>query len=606
MANQKIVTDEALSAFASDVKAEIANVSSPLAYKGTLGTGGTISTLPAASASNKGFAYVVITAGTYQGVVCAVSDVIASNGTAWDKIPQANSAETLPITTGSAVNTKEYIDDKTTFVKSASGSLVHITDGADNIPVKSLVSEIVAVQSGSGTPSPSNPRAISGFDNGVVSVIGKNWFDFEGWLNSNSIAYTKVGDSITFAPDSRLFTNPYVFSDRDINVSASVTNFTFNGTNLRLDFLNENNELQKAIVAGSLVRNNLNACKVRLNWSTIGTSVTIDKPMINLGTTVETYEAYNGNTYTFAFGQTVYGGHFDNKGNLVATHSIVDLSSLGWVYQSGNTRFYVDAPADLKRPASNNDVINGVCSHYIIADYQTYTDKQLCVSVSGSMFVKNSDYTDATAFINSLTGAYLVYELATPITLAITSQDIPTLLGENNFYSNCGDVEVDYYTDKAGVTLGFVNAEIGKKNGTNIPIEENSQDSIKDYVDNEVSSINLNSLPDTDITNVSAGQVLSFDGDNWVNNNQIVVKYEEKDITFDSSGEGTLYYANGYILGLKDIPSDSLYIGYITYMAGTKTMVKGFNRSVTSFDSTAIANTTRRIGIYYLDYITTQ
>jgi hypothetical protein len=59
-------------------------------------------------------------------------------------------------------------------VKSASGSIVHITDGADNIPVKSLVSEIVAVESGSGEKSPTNPYTISGFDSGIVTVCGKN------------------------------------------------------------------------------------------------------------------------------------------------------------------------------------------------------------------------------------------------------------------------------------------------------------------------------------------------------------------------------------------------------------------------------------------------
>lgn len=66
--------------------------------------------------------------------------------------------------------------------------------------------------------------------------------------------------------------------------------------------------------------------------------------------------------------------------------------------------------------------------------------------------------------------------------------EVKTLLGENNIYSNCGDVEVTYYTNKANDILEFVDSEIGKKNGTNIPIEENSQDSIKTYVDDEILS----------------------------------------------------------------------------------------------------------------------
>ena len=50
----------------------------------------------------------------------------------------------------------------------ASGSVASFNDGGDNIPVKSLVAEIVASQAGSGTPSPDNPRAISGYTDVVI------------------------------------------------------------------------------------------------------------------------------------------------------------------------------------------------------------------------------------------------------------------------------------------------------------------------------------------------------------------------------------------------------------------------------------------------------
>lgn len=52
--------------------------------------------------------------------------------------------------------------------ETASGSVALFADGGDNIPVKSLAAEIVASQSGSGTPSPSNPRAISGYTDVVI------------------------------------------------------------------------------------------------------------------------------------------------------------------------------------------------------------------------------------------------------------------------------------------------------------------------------------------------------------------------------------------------------------------------------------------------------
>ena len=62
----------------------------PMIFKGSLGTGGTITTLPTASADNKGFTYKVITAGTYQGVAAEVGDTLISDGTAWVLIPSGD------------------------------------------------------------------------------------------------------------------------------------------------------------------------------------------------------------------------------------------------------------------------------------------------------------------------------------------------------------------------------------------------------------------------------------------------------------------------------------------------------------------------------------
>lgn len=55
----------------------------PMIYKGTLGTGGTITTLPTASSDNKGFTYKVITAGTYDSKTAIVGDMFISDGSTW-------------------------------------------------------------------------------------------------------------------------------------------------------------------------------------------------------------------------------------------------------------------------------------------------------------------------------------------------------------------------------------------------------------------------------------------------------------------------------------------------------------------------------------------
>lgn len=248
-------------------------------------------------------------------------------------------ATELPISPTDPTNTKLYIDTKTTLVKSASGDLITISDGGDNIPMKSLASEIVAVESGSGTKSPTNPYTISGFSSGVITVTDN--------------------DQIT-------------------------------------------------------------------------------------------------NTYTFTFGQTVYGGHFDNKGNLVVTHSIVDLGDLSYTY--GRTGIFYAVLSDKENSKDNK----GLCSCYPIASEnatnittaQTILNSDLmaCLSKNTSspyIYIRNDSYTDADLFKTAMTGQKLVYELATPITLSITSQAIPTLSGVNNIFSNCGDLDIEYFTSSA-------------------------------------------------------------------------------------------------------------------------------------------------------------
>lgn len=61
------------------------------------------------------------------------------------------------------------IQNQLVISKSASGSAVTFTDGA-NAPLLFCQADIVAVQSGSGDPSPTNPRPISGFTGCNVTV----------------------------------------------------------------------------------------------------------------------------------------------------------------------------------------------------------------------------------------------------------------------------------------------------------------------------------------------------------------------------------------------------------------------------------------------------
>ena len=57
-------------------RSSISNLPKYMNFKGTLGTGGTITSLPAANSAVVGHVYSVITAGTYAGIVTKKGDML--------------------------------------------------------------------------------------------------------------------------------------------------------------------------------------------------------------------------------------------------------------------------------------------------------------------------------------------------------------------------------------------------------------------------------------------------------------------------------------------------------------------------------------------------
>lgn len=71
----------------------IAGLPTPMQFKGTLGTNGTITTLPSASSSNEGYTYKVVTAGTYASQSADVGDIFISTGSFWTLVPSGDDVE---------------------------------------------------------------------------------------------------------------------------------------------------------------------------------------------------------------------------------------------------------------------------------------------------------------------------------------------------------------------------------------------------------------------------------------------------------------------------------------------------------------------------------
>ena len=71
------------------------------------------------------------------------------------------------------------------------------------------------------------------------------------------------------------------------------------------------------------------------------------------------------------------------------------------------------------------------------------------------LFIRDDNYTDATLFTSVVTGQKLVYELATPITIQLTPNQIALLQGSNYLSTNCQNLKLTYRTGQMA-TLGDV------------------------------------------------------------------------------------------------------------------------------------------------------
>ena len=154
----------------------------------------------------------------------------------------------------------------------------------------------------------------------------------------------------------------------------------------------------------------------------------------------------------------IFGGYVDLiSGKLVVDKAMVDLGSLEWVYQASGTLvapyMYVTVKnLGIKRlGAFGTTVHNIICSKYTTVARNTtaFVDKTICADGDAyavtQIQIKDSSYTNATTFKSAMNGVQLVYELATPQTYQLTPQQVNTLVGTNNVWSEQGNIELSYH-----------------------------------------------------------------------------------------------------------------------------------------------------------------
>ena len=140
----------------------------------------------------------------------------------------------------------------------------------------------------------------------------------------------------------------------------------------------------------------------------------------------------------------IFGGYVDLiSGKLVVDKKYVLGDTLDWAYVRSGAYFY--ATTSDKEKGYNNIT----CNIYATAQQAGVANLQNNQIVGGmndtAVYVKDNRYTNARTFKQAMSGTGILYELATPQTYQLTPQQVNTLVGTNNVWSEQGNIELSYH-----------------------------------------------------------------------------------------------------------------------------------------------------------------
>ena len=333
-------------------------------------------------------------------------------------------------------------------------------------PYQSVLVNVLAT-GGNGTPD--NP--INGYTEANITRCGVNLFQTtatsksEAGVDWNVNADGTINVSGTANGYTSLEAGTAKVNNRmgvvTISGIASATNIAWNVVELRDA---DNNTLYQ-VTSGGLYSSftvdltsypDVDNIRISLKRNNNSAVSGVIKPQVELGNEVTTYHPYTGNTYTIAFGQTVYGGVLDvTRGKLHVTHGKYTLDNTATAGQ-----FDINTYADRNRisyvPYQSDGKTNGTfkADKLVTApnapggigtgDYQIFgstTAPRMWITVPTTI----ATTADFLTYISS-NPIDVVYELAAPFDIDLTPVQISALAlpDSNNVFADCGQTTVKY------------------------------------------------------------------------------------------------------------------------------------------------------------------
>ena len=203
--------------------------------------------------------------------------------------------------------------------KTVAGAIAHTDDAADTVPVKSMICSIVPKQAGSGTPSPTNPRALSGYTGlNLVRAYNNLWNGFfeSGWIDNSGAdspnadrsrsGYIQVKGGLTYYFINGGFTWRIYYYDHDKTFISYIGTYT---TNRSITIPDDACYIRFAVISVEPTGVSLNypnsdteshtpssVLSIADSWSTIGAIYGGERDLVE-GTLKKTHEyisSYNG------------------------------------------------------------------------------------------------------------------------------------------------------------------------------------------------------------------------------------------------------------------------------------------------------------------------
>jgi len=368
--------------------------------------------------------------------------------------------------------TAKLADKASAIVDTASGVIASFPDGMA-APATDITIGIEPVQSGSGDPSPTNVRPISGWTGAKVTRCGKNLLSLQN-IDSH---FTVEGNTVS-KPASMycldLFTGTSGMStvvpldkiNRLPRLKAGTyylsTTFITGSSIIQIRRVNNDGSLSTATDirdgSGSFTLQSETYITIRVYTNE---AVVFSNLQLELGSTATDYEPYQGETYDITFPSeagTVYGGTLDVTTGLLtvdrAKATVNGSESVTWTVVSETTRNFAYVNASSFLPGVNRT------TNYIQQKdmYNIMTATHASSRAPNTAFI-NGEYLNLAFDISTVSTATelkawlannpleVVYELATTQIYQLSPTDVALLVGVNNVWADTGDTTVAYRAD---------------------------------------------------------------------------------------------------------------------------------------------------------------